>query len=61
MARPQIIAELQLEGVGVDPKPIEVVEELHVPDIKNRGELAVTAVLRFYCCNWEISQLKLRN
>ena len=48
MARPQIIAELQLEGVGVDPNPIDVVEEAHVPDGENRGERAVRAVLQQY-------------
>ena len=46
--RPRVIAELQLEGVGVDPNPIDVVEEAHVPDGENRGEWAVRAVLRQY-------------
>ena len=46
--RPRVIAELQLEGVGVDPNPIDVVEEPHVPDVENRGEQAVRAVLRQY-------------
>ena len=46
--RPQVIAELQLEGVGGDPNPIDVVEEPHVPDVENRGEQAVRAVLRQY-------------
>ena len=51
MARPQIIAELQLEGVRVDPNPINVVEEAHVPDIEKRGEQAVRDLLRryFFC------------
>ncbi len=46
--RPQVIAELQLEGVEVDPNPVDVVEEAHVPDGENRGERAVRAVLRQY-------------
>ena len=43
--RPQVIAELQLESVGVDPNPIDVVEEAHVPDGENRGEQALRDVL----------------
>ena len=46
--RPQVIAELQLEGVGVGPNPIDVVEEAHVPDGENRGERAFRDVLRRY-------------
>ena len=46
--RPQVIAELQLEGVGVDPNPIDVVEEAHVPDIENQGERAFRDLLWRY-------------
>ena len=44
--RPQVIAELQLEGVKVVPNPVDVVEEAHVPDGENRGERAFKNVLR---------------
>ena len=48
IARPQVIAELQPEGFRVDPNPIDVMEEAHVPDGENRGERAVRDVLRRY-------------
>ena len=51
-ARPQVIAELQLEGVRTGPDPIVVVVEAHVPDGENRGERAFRAVLR-QCLLWE--------
>ena len=47
-ARPQDVAELQLEGVRTDPDLIDVVVEAHVPDGENRGEQAVRADLRQY-------------
>ena len=43
---PHVIAELQLEDVAVDPNPIDVVEEAHVPDGENREEQAFRDVLR---------------
>ena len=42
------MAEVQPEGVQTGPDPIDVVEEPHVPDVENRGEQAVRAVLRQY-------------
>ena len=48
MPRPQVIAELQLEGVRTVPDPIYVMEEPHVPDIEIRGEEAVRDVLQQY-------------
>ena len=42
------MAELHPEGFQTGPDPIDVVEEPHVPDVENRGEQAVRAVLRQY-------------
>ena len=46
--RAQDIGELQLEGVGTGPNPIDVMVEAHVPDGENRGEHAVRPDLRQY-------------
>ena len=50
-ARAQDRGELQLEGVGPGPNPIDVVVEGHVPVGENQGEEAVRADLRqyFFC------------
>ena len=44
--RPEDIAELQLEGVGTDPNPTDVVVDAHLPDGENRGERTFRAVVR---------------